>query len=95
MMALIRNKTTGELIKCSEFEAKVLTCPQRFKDWMNKALAEKKYVASLDQIQLDVDKTEIYFKVDKAKVPIKKVLNSEYEELPDTEASNVLYGEKA
>ena len=96
-MALIRNKVTGELIKCTEFEAEILTCPQAFKDHITALMTERRaYLMDLGRLNMDIASQAIMFQLQDATITVKvqDVLNGEFELIPDTEASRVLYGQK-
>jgi len=91
-MALVRNKLTNELVECTEYEAQILTCPEDFKTLIRAVLADKRY--SITPIQMGEDSTELKYTLQNSSegVKVKGILNGEYETLPDTEASRILYG---
>ncbi len=95
-MPLIRNKVTGDLIKCSDFEVEILTCPQRFRDFMNTQLASGRHSAVIDSFEMAQGVMELTMRLEHDSVPIvvKDVLNGNYQEVPDTETTRILYGKK-
>ncbi len=91
-MQLLRNRRTGLAFLVSEKEAMLLSDPDLFKDWMNNLLSNKKYDDSIDLFVAMEQK--MMFRTTHGEVAVLDILNGQFEIIPNTRASRILYGVK-
>ena len=91
-MQLLRNKRTNALIEVLETEAIILSDPKAFRDWITALLKEKE-----DNIAIHLFtniNSDMVFNVQNGSVLVKDVLAGQFEVIPNTEVSRLLYGNK-